>query len=247
MIRIGTAAWAIRREHADRFLATGSQLARYAAHFNAAEINSSFHRPHRAATYARWARETPRGFAFSVKMPRAISHETRLAGARDLLRRFLGECSALGGKLGCILVQLPPSLGFDADIAQRFFADLRTLYPGPVACEPRHASWFDAETTLLRYRIARVAADPLPKSVPASAAVPGGFAGFAYWRLHGSPRIYHSNYEEDFLRTLRLRDGDWCIFDNTARGFATTNALWLAHHLSDMQDRPASSLAISET
>jgi len=229
MIRIGTAGWAIRREHGEAFPGAGSHLARYAGRLNAVEINSSFYRPHRAATYARWARETPADFAFAVKMPRAITHEARLKDVGEALRRFLGECGALGSKLGCILVQLPPSLALEAATAETFFADLRALYPGKAACEPRHASWFtlEAEGLFRRYRFARVAADPIPKAVPEDAARPGGFDGFAYWRLHGSPRIYYSNYDRAFLEALPLKDSDWCIFDNTALGHATANALAL--------------------
>ncbi|HEY1612066.1 MAG TPA: DUF72 domain-containing protein [Rhizomicrobium sp.] len=226
MLRIGTAGWAIRREHAAQFPGDGSHLTRYAARLNAVEINSSFYRPHRPATYAKWARETPKDFAFSVKMPKAITHEARLKGTDDTLHRFLDECGALGSKLGCILIQLPPSLKFERGIAETFFADLRASYSGNAACEPRHASWFtpDADALLIRFHIARVVADP----AIAKTAAPTG--GFQYWRLHGSPRIYYSNYENDFLRGLaqQLTGRDaWCIFDNTALGFATANALEL--------------------
>jgi uncharacterized protein YecE (DUF72 family) len=223
MLRIGTAGWAIRREQRDSFPGEGSHLARYAARLNAVEINSSFYRPHRPATYARWARETPAGFSFSVKMPRAITHEARLADAGDALARFLGECGELGGKLGCILIQLPPSLAFQQT---DFFKRLRALYRGPAALEPRHKSWFtrEADTILKRHRIARVAADP-----PVGAFAPGGFEGFEYWRLHGNPKIYYSDYGNDALHALagRVAPDAWVIFDNTALGHAAGNALTL--------------------
>src|ERR1700742_467290 len=127
MVRIGTAGWAIRRELAAGFPAQGSHLTRYAAEFNAVEINSSFYRPHRPSTYARWARETPDGFAFSVKLPRAITHEKRLKDAGAALDEFLTQCGALGEKLGCILIQLPPSLAF---VRTDFFDRLRERYDG---------------------------------------------------------------------------------------------------------------------
>jgi uncharacterized protein YecE (DUF72 family) len=223
MLRVGTAGWAIRREHKDSFGGDGPQLSRYAARLNAVEINSSFYRPHRAATYARWAGETPDGFSFSVKMPRTITHEARLQGAQDELARFLGECGALGEKLGCILIQLPPSLAYRSS---DFFARFRDDYAGAAALEPRHAGWFthEADAMLARYRIARVAADP-----PVAPFAPGGFKGFEYWRLHGSPKIYYSNYDDTFLAGLAKRHGRdaWVIFDNTALGHAATNALEL--------------------
>jgi uncharacterized protein YecE (DUF72 family) len=225
MLRIGTAGWAIRREHQACFPGDGSHLARYGVRLNAVEINSSFYRPHRAATYARWARETPDGFAFSVKMPRAITHDAKLKGACEALTRFLDECGALGEKLGCILIQLPPKLAF---APSDFFDQLRALYGGPAALEPRHASWFsdEAGALLTTYRIARVAADP-----PIGAFAPGGWRGFEYWRLHGSPKIYYSDYIDDALHALAPRFGRdaWVIFDNTALGHATENALALRH------------------
>lgn len=223
MVRIGTAGWAIRREHAERFPGAGSRLARYAARLNAVEINSSFYRPHRPGTYARWAAETPQGFAFSVKMPRAITHEARLKDAAAPLAAFLAQCGALEDKLGCILIQLPPSLAF---ARTDFFDRLRGLHDGPAALEPRHPSWFapEAEALLEHHRIARVAADP-----PIGPFAPGGFKGFAYWRLHGSPKIYCSDYDDAFLAALAARSGPhaWAIFDNTALGAATPNALSL--------------------
>jgi uncharacterized protein YecE (DUF72 family) len=157
-------------------------------------------------------------------MPRAITHKARLDDPRDALMRFLSECGALGEKLGCILIQLPPSLAFAPGV---FFAELRALYRGPAALEPRHASWFtdEADRLLVAHRIARVAADP-----PIGPFAPGGWRGFEYWRLHGSPRIYYSDYGEENLRSLAGRVGRdaWVIFDNTALGHAAENALTLA-------------------
>src|SRR6185436_11229797 len=97
----------------------GGHLARYSRRFNASEINSSFHRPHRPVTYARWAACVPEDFRFSVKVPRAITHERRLSDAADLFAGFLAELAPLEDKLGPLLVQLPPSLAFDAALAER--------------------------------------------------------------------------------------------------------------------------------
>ena len=154
MVRIGTAGRAIAREFAACFPAQGSHLVRYAAEFNAVEINSSFHRPHRAATYARWARETSDGFRLSVKMPRAITYEARLNGVDASFAEFFGQCGALGDKLGCVLFQLPPSL---AVAPTDFFDRLREHYHGAVVVEPRHPSWFapEVEALLARHLIAR--------------------------------------------------------------------------------------------
>lgn len=234
--RIGTAAWSVPRAVADTFPPGDSLLARYAQVFDAVEINSSFYRPHRRSTYERWAATVPDGFRFAVKAPKAITHEKRLVGAQPEIERFLDEAGGLGQTLGPLLVQLPPSLAFDPQTAAPFFADLRARTPTPVVCEPRHASWFtaDADALLREGGVARVAADPAP--VPA-AALCGGWPGLRYTRLHGAPRIYYSDYSSERLAEVAANLTEapvesWCIFDNTALGFATANALDLRRLLS---------------
>ncbi len=232
---VGCAGWSLPREEQPRFPAEGTHLQRYAARFPAVEINSSFYRPHRPATYARWAASVPDGFRFSVKVPKAITHTARLADTEALLDAFLAESSALGPKLGCLLIQLPPSLALDEETAAAFFRSLRERHEGAVACEPRHPTWFtaQAEALLAEWRIARVAADPVRAGTTAE---PGGWPGLEYHRLHGSPRIYYSDYPADYLAALAASIRDcavpaWCIFDNTAAGAATANALDLLEAL----------------
>jgi uncharacterized protein YecE (DUF72 family) len=230
-LRIGTAGWAIPRAVADSFPTEGSGLGRYAGRFDAAEINSSFHRAHRPATYERWAASTPAGFRFSAKIPKTITHQRRLVGAEDDLARFLDEVSALGAKIGPLIVQLPPTLVCDEPVVAGFFAAFRTRWTGAIACEPRHPSWFaePAEALLRAHEVARVGADPA--RVP-EAAEPGGWEGYRYTRLHGSPRMYYSPYEPDQITRLAARLASasvetWCMFDNTASGAAAANALEL--------------------
>ncbi|WP_139302017.1 DUF72 domain-containing protein, partial [Pseudomonas syringae] len=101
----------------------------------------------------------------------------------------------------------------------------------PIAFEPRHASWFapEIDAWLKDRRIARVAADPPPV---AGADAPGGWRGLTYIRLHGAPHIYYSAYAPEALAATAarvLRESavapTWCVFDNTAEGYALPNAL----------------------
>jgi uncharacterized protein YecE (DUF72 family) len=232
-IRIGCAGWSIGKEYADEFPGEGTHLTRYAGRFPAAEINSSFHKPHRPTTYEKWARSVPADFWFAVKVPKEATHKLRLADTEDVLDRFLAEAAGLGDKLGPLLVQLPPSLKFEAKVAASFFKSLRERTQGDVACEPRHPTWFEGEPERLfrKHRVARVAADP---ALAEDASKPGGWEGLAYYRLHGSPRVYYSAYDSEYLETLSVKlakaakSADvWCIFDNTASGAATANALEL--------------------
>lgn len=231
---VGTAGWSVPSRYAAELPPGGSHLERYARRLDAVEINSSFYRPHQRKTYQRWARSVPAGFRFSVKLPKAMTHEQRLADCGALLDRFVSEVTGLGDRLGVLLVQLPPQLAFDRRVAGQFFRDLHQRLDVPVACEPRHASWFtpDIGDWLAERRIARVAADPAP--VP-GAGEPGGWNGLAYFRWHGSPRIYYSDYDDAALAALGKRlDAQrqhgvptWCILDNTALGAALGNALAL--------------------
>jgi uncharacterized protein YecE (DUF72 family) len=231
-VRIGTAGWAIPLRDAAAFPAEGSGLERYSARFGCAEVNSSFHRSHRPATWARWADSVPEAFRFSCKLSKAITHERRLADCAGLLAAALDEMSGLGDKLAVILVQLPPSLAFEAATAAAFFRTLRERWKGDVACEPRHRSWLAAEADALMAGegIARVAADPAKE---AGFARPGGHGGLLYYRLHGSPAVYRSSYDdgrlETLAETLRAAEAErvWCIFDNTASGAGAGDALKL--------------------
>lgn len=234
-IYIGTAGWSFPRDL--DFPVEGSGLARYATRFDAVEINSSFYRPHQRKTYQRWAASTPPGFRFAVKVPRAITHERRLIAVDDPLARFLDETEGLGDKRGPLLIQLPPSLRFEAEQAEAFLKTWRAHGDAPAVLEPRHASWFapEAERLLARARVARVAADP---AVVPAAAEPGGWSGLIYRRWHGAPTIYESAYTpaalEDAAARLRheMTTADtWWIFDNTKFGAATRDGLALIERL----------------
>lgn len=240
-MRIGTAGWSISREAAGSFPGEGQHLQRYARALNCAEINSSFYRSHRMQVYQRWAAQTPPGFRFSAKLPRGITHEGRLRRAREPLQSFLAEAAGLGDRLAVLLVQLPPSFAFEARPVRSFFSLLAELFGGSMVCEPRHASWFtpSADRLLAALKVSRAAADPARWP---QAARPGGWLGpqgdgrgaVLYHRWHGSPRMYWSRYDPQWVsaRARELRewpaDADcWCIFDNTAGGGAVCNALEL--------------------
>jgi uncharacterized protein YecE (DUF72 family) len=233
-IIIGTAGWSIPAACRDAFPAEGSALARYAARFGGAEINSSFHRRHRPSTWTNWADSVPSSFRFAVKLPKEISHRNKLVDCDTLLTDFLTEIAGLGDRLAVLLLQLPPSLAYAPTIAAPFLTRLAGSTAARIACEPRHPSWFTTEVGGMfeQLGIARVAADPA--LVPA-AAEPGGSASLQYWRLHGSPVMYRSSYGRDrlqaYLARMQAQVGAersiWCMFDNTASSAAMEDALML--------------------
>ena len=231
---VGTAGWSISRSDAPDFPEVGTALERYSQVFSGVEVNSSFYRPHRVSTWAKWAASVPDEFRFAVKIPKTITHQNKLVDVDALVAQFASEVGALGKKLSIILVQLPPKLVFDPATAESFFTLLRASINAQVACEPRNASWFDesVDNILERLQVARVAADP---ALGKRAAVPGGWQGLCYWRLHGSPAMYRSSYSADAIRAYArkirtARDAGidaWCMFDNTAASAATGNAFSL--------------------
>jgi uncharacterized protein YecE (DUF72 family) len=247
-IYIGVAGWALPSPTYEpspgfapqlplaRFGEEGSHLEKYARVYPAVEINSTFYRMHKVGTFERWARSVPPDFRFSVKLAKEITHELRLAARREPLTRFLSPVRALGGAMGPLLIQLPPSCAFEARRAAAFFRLLRAEYQGAAVLEARHESWFEpaASQLLAISGVHRVLADPA--TVPVE---PGPDDRLVYYRLHGSPRMYWSGYEPGFLDDLaakiaRLRERAevWCIFDNTAAGFAQGDALGLMDRLA---------------
>jgi uncharacterized protein YecE (DUF72 family) len=199
---------------------------------NCVEINSTFHRPHQEKTFARWAAAVPEDFRFAVKAPKTVTHDAKLCDCGAALSGFFAQLVPLGKKLGPVLVQLPPKLAFDEGQVREFFATVRELYAGLVVVEPRHASWFarEPERLMQEFEVARAMADPAAGSSLASE--PGGWMGLRYFRLHGSPRRYWSEYGDEFLLGLAKRIAGeavetWVIFDNTAAGHALGDAMKL--------------------
>src|SRR5690606_484982 len=180
----------------------------------------------------------PAGFRFSVKWAQGVSYGVGRRGAGPALARGLAAVRGLGSRPGGFLPALAPGLALDGRSAAAFFAMFRRRSGAPLACEPRHASWFtpQGEELFARHGVGRVGADP-PR-------VPGGdlplpSRHWRYWRWHGSPRIYYSEYDEAALRglakELRAAKGPgqrWVIFDNTAHGFAVANAARLRELLA---------------
>jgi uncharacterized protein YecE (DUF72 family) len=206
---------------------------------NCVEVNSSFYRPHQRKTWQKWAGVTPPDFKFAVKAPKAVTHVAKLLNCGDLLAQFFDQISGLDEKLGPLLLQFAPGHAFDQGLVRDFLGTLREISGGPVALEPRNASWFtpEADGLLRQFNIARVAGDPAKGS--SLAAKPGGAEGLRYYRLHGSPRVYSSAYDAAQIGSLATElveygSGEcWVIFDNTAAGAALKNALELRALLRD--------------
>jgi uncharacterized protein YecE (DUF72 family) len=232
-VLIGIAGWSVPSAFRSTESSDKTLLGQYAELFPAVEINTSFYRPHRLTTYERWSANVPDQFRFAVKVPKLITHEHRLAGCHEEIQAFTGAVRGLRGKLGVLLVQLPPSLAFDARVARTFFRTLKMETAARIACEPRNSSWFTraADDVFEEFGLARVSADPAPAGCEFRESPT---ARFEYLRLHGAPKIYYSAYSAAYLDRLASaiearppRFETWCIFDNTASGAAWPDAVAL--------------------
>ena len=174
------------------------------------EINSTFYRSQRPATYARWAAQTPDDFVFAVKAPQYVTQRGSLADAGDAANRFLtGGLAELGQRLGPVLWQLAPNRQFDADELNSFIDALPDVLEGrPIrhALEVRHASFRDREfVALARQRgIATVFTDS--RDHPSLADITGDFV---YARLMQTRDDLDSGYAEDEIAQWAQCAREW--------------------------------------
>lgn len=229
-LRVGTSGWHYQHWKGLFYppgLGTGEWLSFYAEHFDTVEINNSFYRLPPRETFVSWRESTPRGFTFAVKANRFITHVKRLKDPREPLARFLRSASALEGKLGPILFQLPPRWKAAPERLRDF---VRSLPPGHrYAFEFRDPSWFVPEI----YRILAEANCALcAASSPSFPEVRRATADFAFLRFHGGKVLYGSKYSREELaewasyarRLLREGRDVYAYFNNDAYGYALEDA-----------------------
>ena len=235
---IGTSGWSYN-EWAGVFYPDRStnKLSFYSKIYKTAEVDSTFYAYPSKGLVLGWARYTPEDFVFSVKLPQEITHEKRLslgAGAEEGLLKFLSLMKPLiaAGKLGPVLVQLPPSFSHEKDGTA--LKEFLGIVPSDIrfAVEFRHPSWLRPETwELLRDRnVANTIVDePL---LPPDLVVTADFA-FVRWHGRGSRPWYNYRYSQQELAVWapRVREvtakakETFGYFNNHFRGFAVENSL----------------------
>ncbi|MGD0250804.1 MAG: DUF72 domain-containing protein [Thermoplasmata archaeon] len=239
-ILLGTSGWDypewVGRVYPPR--GASDKLRYYASLFSIVEVNSTFYRLPTPTVAASWVRRTPARFRFAAKFPQSITHDLRLVGTDEELARFLAVLKPIreAGKFVAALLQLPPSLPFEAATVRRFYESLpRDL---PVAVEFREPSWLvpEAYALLREFGLAHVIVDGphLPVALETTAS-------FAYirWHGHGSPLWYDYTYSRDELvawvprvRSLSEKVATiYGFFNNHFRGDAAVNCRTLSEEL----------------
>ena len=238
-VRIGISGWTYPRWRGTfypRWLPQRQELRYAAERMNSVEINGSFYSLQRRSSFEAWAASVPEDFVFAVKGGRFITHMKKLSGIETPLANFLASgVLALDQKLGPILWQLPPSLGFNADRMDAFLAQLprsagsaaaiathpdqripddraltKAVHPRyrlRHAIEPRHESFRTPEfyRLLRRYKMALVISDN-PGKWPIFTEIT---TDLMYLRLHGHDQLYVSGYSDQELDDWAAKIRSW--------------------------------------
>lgn len=235
-VRIGTSGWIYppwRGVFYPEGLVQRRELGYLAERLDSVEINGSFYSLQRASSYRTWAERTPSDFVFAVKGGRFVTHMKKLRGVEEGLANFFASGPlALGAKLGPVLWQLPPTLGYDPERIEGFLRLLpRTTteaaalaaghtdkVPDPCttvdadrplrhAMEVRHVSFRDPGFIgqLRRHGVALVVAD----TAGTFPRLDDVTADLVYVRLHGDTELYASGYTADALAGWAARIRAW--------------------------------------
>jgi uncharacterized protein YecE (DUF72 family) len=241
-IFLGTSGWSYK-EWEEIFYQKGEKrkLRAYSRVFKTAEIDSTFYRYPSKGTVMGWLRYSPSEFIFTAKLPKLITHDKKLGLKGDVkadLDAFLKlmQPLQLGGKLACLLIQLPPKYDFNLENLEAFFKLLDPVFK--YAVEFRNLSWMRDETweLLKEYDVAYTIVDePL---LPPEAHLT---ADLAYFRWHGRGERPWFDYQytkeelEPWIPKVKEAAGKVKkvvgYFNNHFHGYAPENCLYLIEKL----------------
>lgn len=234
--RIGTSGWNYKHWKEIFYppkVAVSKWLDFYANHFDTVEVNATFYRLPKPETFDNWYEKTPTNFLWAVKASKFITHTKRLKDSKEPLERLYNSVDRLKEKQGPVLFQLPPSLRFDKELFTSFCEKIKTNHQNVL--EIRHPSWIDIQVfeILKDHNISFCLSDTAGR-YPYHEVVT---ADFLYIRLHGSIKLYASEYSEEELQEWALKIKNWGMetyvyFDNDFQGFAIKNAKRLKEILS---------------
>lgn len=241
-VRVGCSGWAYRDWRGGFYPEKMPQrewLTHYSSRFETVEVNNTFYKLPSAEAVKGWIEQTPRGFRFTIKASRYITHVKRLNSPEKYVERFLSSIEPLAKarKLEAVLWQLPPSFKRDDERLDAALEVIRARAPGRHTVEFRHPSWFTADVySLLRgHRVALAIADDPELSFRRRVRT----TNWAYVRMHRAGRGKSGRYTPTELATWRRRIAAWrattdvlVYFNNDQGAFAVDNAAKLRGGLS---------------
>jgi uncharacterized protein YecE (DUF72 family) len=232
VVRVGTSGWSYDHWAEVLYppgLRPSHRLGHYVQEFDTVELNASFYRWPRDATFQKWRTELPRGFAMSVKAHRGLTHYRRLSSPDVWIERFERGWQLLNDRISAILVQLHPEQHRDDARLDDFLSSVPK--PLRIAVELRHPSWDDPTVYGL---LEKYDASYVVTSGAGMRCVPRATSNLVYVRLHGPPtdEIYTGSYPEADLKMWARRITKWdsesrdvlVYFNNDLHGNAVRNA-----------------------
>ncbi len=209
----------------------------YSQHFPAVEVNATFYRTFAPATYEKWHRQAPHGFLYVLKVPRIITHRKFLKDVRDDINAFEHSAMLLKEKLGALLLQIAPQTPCDTALLEEVCSMF--MHPEKVTVEFRHPCWFTSSVDSLLKKYHMIACN---FDSPSLQRFDWITADTAYFRLHGHPRWYASNYSLPELQALagQIKEATdqglkrvFVFFNNDFHGYAPDNARQLTGLLTN--------------
>jgi uncharacterized protein YecE (DUF72 family) len=205
-------------------------LSLYSQVYNSVEINSTFYRKPTAKTLLKWVDETPEDFKFFIKIPKTISHEKRLKDCKEEILEFCNLIqSNLKEKLSGFLYQFPPSFKNTQENIDLILNNIDFSFLNVI--EFRHESWWRNEIfKILRENNTVFTGVTFPGNLSEDVIV--NHPEILYYRLHGKPILYKSEYSEEFLNNLanKIKANNrktFIFFNNTWGNAAIKNSLYL--------------------
>lgn len=205
-------------------------LSLYSKIFNTVEINSTFYRKPTSKTLLKWYDETPDSFRFFIKIPKSITHQNRLENSKEEIAAFCSHIqSHLKDKLSGFLYQLPPSFKNTPENIERIISSIDHTFLNVI--EFRHISWWQKEIfDFLKQHNIVFSGVSFPGDLPEDLII--NHSDILYYRLHGNPVLYKSEYSEAFLDELagKIKNSQqtaFIFFNNTWGTAAIKNSLYL--------------------
>lgn len=202
----------------------------YCEHFNTLELNTTFYRFPQLKFLQAWYNTSPSGFLFSVKVPRLITHYKQFNDTGRMLNDFY-ECCKMGlsNKLGCVLFQLPARMEYDESKLESILGQMNSSFINVI--EFRHPSWWKKKVYSRLKRNGVVFCSHSYPSLPDDVILNNDVV---YYRFHGLPVLYYSQYKRKFLEDITCKINNspkqkqaFLYFNNTATIAALRNARYV--------------------
>ena len=207
----------------------------YCQHFSTVELNVTFYRFPQLSFLQSWYKRSPSDFRFAVKAPRIITHYKQFHGTENLITEFYDVIqNGLAEKLGCVLFQLPPRIGYSEERLDRIIESMNTSFKNTI--EFRHATWWrdDVYKKLEKHKISFCGQSHplLPQDIIQNTS-------FLYYRFHGIPELYKSPYDaavlykcaDEINASAKTREA-FIYFNNDIEVSAIANAKEMIKHVS---------------